>query len=135
MNLILHPFDVLTFIITGVDTIIAAETGSGKTLSYLLPLLQTFLTNADTIEANSSTTESVSVDALQGLQWYPPAVIVVPTKELAQQVAAMAKPLLQALEEQQKFIALGKKEIVHFNDQFITVLFWLHYNFIGSVRV
>jgi len=93
-------------ILTGLDTIIAAETGSGKTLSYLLPLLQTLLTNADTNAATTDNTEDVAVDALQGLQWYPPAVILVPTKELAQQVAAMARPLLQALAEQQRIIAL-----------------------------
>lgn len=58
---------------TGLSCIIHAETGSGKTLCYLLPLMKRLL-------ANKGSTEEGNL----GVQ----ALIVVPSKELAIQVAA-----------------------------------------------
>lgn len=60
------------------DVTIGAETGSGKTLAYLLPLMDDILTQK----------------ASQGVQYdYARAIILVPNKELVQQVVRMALPL------------------------------------------
>ena len=61
-------------LLQGQDAIVQAETGSGKTLSYLLPLLST-------IDASRTTVQ---------------ALIVVPTRELGLQVARVAKRLAAA---------------------------------------
>ena len=62
----------------GASCILHAETGSGKTLAYLLPLLKRLL--------GSSPVDSTPFQA----------IVVVPTKELAVQVAADVKALLGA---------------------------------------
>ena len=64
----------LDAILTGKDVVIQAQTGSGKTLSFLLPLLAT-------IDASRS--------AVQGM-------IVVPTRELGLQVSRVARRLAAA---------------------------------------
>jgi hypothetical protein len=61
------------------DVTIGAETGSGKTLAYLLPLLDDILT--EKAEGHTSSYD------------YARAVILVPNKELVQQVLRMAVPL------------------------------------------
>uniref|UniRef100_A0A7S4J1Z4 Helicase ATP-binding domain-containing protein n=1 Tax=Odontella aurita TaxID=265563 RepID=A0A7S4J1Z4_9STRA len=64
----------LDAILTGMDVVIQAQTGSGKTLSFLLPLLSK-------IDASRS--------AIQ-------AVIVVPTRELGLQISRVARRLAAA---------------------------------------
>lgn len=93
-------------IIAGKDTVIGAETGSGKTLSYMIPILHKLITaTSDDDESNdessSSTddddTENEEVDEAELLQRYggdnkenyPQAIIMVPNKELAMQVSAL----------------------------------------------
>mmetsp|Transcript_80870 Transcript_80870/g.121552 ORF Transcript_80870/g.121552 Transcript_80870/m.121552 type:complete len:608 (-) Transcript_80870:73-1896(-) len=61
------------------DVTIGAETGSGKTLAYLLPIL-------DDILKQKQSGEGLSYD-------YARAIILVPNKELVQQVLRMALPL------------------------------------------
>jgi superfamily II DNA/RNA helicase len=61
----------------GLSCILHAQTGSGKTLTYLLPLLKRLLGSDGTVD----------MTPLQGL-------IIVPTKELAVQVAADVAALL-----------------------------------------
>ena len=66
-------------ILSGEDTTIGAETGSGKTYAYLLPLVQSVLNQKQ---------------QMKGLSYeYCRAVILVPNKELAQQVVRMAASL------------------------------------------
>ncbi|EFB14381.1 hypothetical protein PANDA_022388, partial [Ailuropoda melanoleuca] len=75
-------------LLRGRHILCAAETGSGKTLGYLLPLLQRLL--------GQPSLDSHSITAPRGL-------VLVPSRELAKQVRAVAQPLgislgLQVLE-------------------------------------
>lgn len=69
----------LVALTTGLSCILHAETGSGKTLTYLLPILKRIYSSS-------------SSNAGDGVQ----AMIVVPTKELAVQVAADVASLMSA---------------------------------------
>jgi superfamily II DNA/RNA helicase len=70
------------------NVIVGSETGSGKTLAYLLPLLDDILTQKQKAydSNNLSSSSSLSYD-------YARAIILVPNKELVQQVLRMAIPL------------------------------------------
>lgn len=65
-------------LLRGRHILCAAETGSGKTLSYLLPLFQRLLRGPD-LDSRSSTT--------------PRGLVLVPSRELAEQVQAVAQSL------------------------------------------
>lgn len=72
----------------GSETLLAAETGSGKTYAYLLPLLDRLIKNEKkALEIRSSSSSSFS-PLVQ-----PRAIILAPTHELARQLAASAKGL------------------------------------------
>jgi len=65
------------------DTTVGAETGSGKTLAYLFPIIDDILLR-----------KQKAVDENDGLGYdYARAIILVPNKELVQQVVRMAVPL------------------------------------------
>jgi superfamily II DNA/RNA helicase len=70
-------------IYSGLDVVIGAETGSGKTFSYLLPLIQRCLT----LESE----ETLSRD-------YPTVVIMTPTKVLAKQIVDMSSKVFSHLQ-------------------------------------
>lgn len=72
-------------IYSGVDVVIGAETGSGKTFSYLVPLVQQCLENHQ---------ENIP----EGRKKYPSVIVMVPNKELCLQVQRMAQELVKALE-------------------------------------
>ncbi|AMD19351.1 HBR450Wp [Eremothecium sinecaudum] len=61
------------------DLFIHAQTGSGKTLAFMLPILQTILSMEERIDRKSGCF----------------AMIIAPTRELAQQMFAVASPLMQ----------------------------------------
>ncbi|XP_021026449.1 probable ATP-dependent RNA helicase DDX28 [Mus caroli] len=65
-------------LLRGRHLLCAAETGSGKTLSYLLPLFQRLLRGSD-LDSRSSTA--------------PRGLVLVPSRELAEQVQAVAQSL------------------------------------------
>nr|KAF6406567.1 DEAD-box helicase 28 [Molossus molossus] len=69
-------------LLCGRHILCAAETGSGKTLSYLLPVLQQLL--------GHPSLDSRSIPAPRGL-------VLVPSRELAEQVRAVAQPLGSSL--------------------------------------
>uniref|UniRef100_A0A2R9BDR4 ATP-dependent RNA helicase n=1 Tax=Pan paniscus TaxID=9597 RepID=A0A2R9BDR4_PANPA len=69
-------------LLRGRHVLCAAETGSGKTLSYLLPLLQRLV--------GQPSLDSLPIPAPRGL-------VLVPSRELAQQVRAVAQPLGRSL--------------------------------------
>jgi len=77
----------------GGDVVIAAETGSGKTLAYLLPLLNRLLDSP----AASEATQLFPVDEGAYADSFPRAVVVVPNRELVNQVVGMASPLVEGL--------------------------------------
>lgn len=75
-------------IVSGKDVIIGAETGSGKTLSYVLPLLSRYaITNPN----NKKT---------RGL-------ILAPTNDLCNQIFSMSAHLFSAVSTEGKLVALG----------------------------
>lgn len=80
-------------ILNGSDVVIGAETGSGKTLSFLLPLFQAVLnsTNEQRTERN-----------------YPSAVIIAPNKELSKQVVEMATNVLSKSQYLKESITVGQ---------------------------
>ena len=84
----IHPtaIQAKTFaaIASGRDVIVGAETGSGKTLSYLLPIIQGLL--------NDGRKESSEDDL--SFKNYPSAIIMVPNKELCSQVYRMTNDII-----------------------------------------
>lgn len=68
--------------LAGMDVQVCAPTGTGKTLSFLLPLLQSWLATHGTLPA-----------ALAA----PSALVLVPTRELAEQVSQVARVLAGSL--------------------------------------
>lgn len=90
-----------TAIATGQDVIVGAETGSGKTLSYLLPIIQRLL---DEAKEETEVDETV-VSMYEGS--YPSAIIMVPNKELCSQVYRMANELTSNMPEKHN-ITIGK---------------------------
>jgi len=75
-------------IMSGVDVIVAAETGSGKTYSYLIPMIQKCL-------------ENPARGTPGHINKYPSVIVLVPNKELCLQVNQMAQELTIALKEHQ----------------------------------
>ena len=78
---------------SGKDVVIAAETGSGKTYSYLIPLMQKCL------EERHSRGEAPAADAAAPRGKYPSMIVMVPNKSLCIQVQQMAEDLVVALKE------------------------------------
>jgi ATP-dependent RNA helicase MSS116 len=76
------------------DCLVQAKTGTGKTLAFLVPALQTLLMN-DTGRRDASDSPAVSI------------LVVSPTRELAMQIAQEATNLLQRLPQYRVRIAIG----------------------------
>ena len=94
-----------TAIATGQDVIVGAETGSGKTLSYLLPIIQRLL---DEGKEETEIDETV-VSMYEGS--YPSAIIMVPNKELCSQVYRMANELTSNMPEKHNItIGMSRKQ-------------------------
>ena len=88
-----------TAIATGRDVIVGAETGSGKTLSYLLPIIQGLLDEKPVEEEEEGLSLSIGS--------YPSAIIMVPNKELCSQVYRMANELINNMPQEHN-ISVGK---------------------------
>ena len=73
-------------ILNGDDCVIASETGSGKTMAYMIPLLENMIRSNNDIENNTGSS-----------LYHPTAVIMVPNKALCNQVYNMATELLSEL--------------------------------------
>ena len=82
---------------SGRDVIIGAETGSGKTLSYLVPIIDEILKKC----------EGMSPEDAGLTRSYPTAIVVVPNKELCKQVHSMANEILHQLPRKYD-ISIGK---------------------------
>ncbi|KAG7343725.1 ATP-dependent RNA helicase [Nitzschia inconspicua] len=75
------------------DVTIGAETGSGKSYAYLIPLFDSILQEkAAVAAAKASSTTDASTPLLPSYD-YARAIILVPNKELVHQVVRMAAPL------------------------------------------
>lgn len=77
------------------DCLVQAKTGTGKTVAFLLPALQTMLTK--TLGAGASNRRDSAISLL----------VISPTRELAMQIAAEANSLLQRLPKYRVRIAIG----------------------------
>ncbi len=77
---------VIAPLLAGRDALVSAETGSGKTVAFCLPLLQRSLAQAQTAPASRSTGFTRPTRSLQ-------ALVLVPTRELAVQVGDVARAL------------------------------------------
>lgn len=73
---------VIPFLLQGKDVMAASETGSGKTVAYLFPIISNILK-----EKTQSSSDKLNDQA------YPSTMILVPTRELAEQVANESKKL------------------------------------------
>ncbi|EPR59668.1 DEAD/DEAH box helicase domain-containing protein [Toxoplasma gondii GAB2-2007-GAL-DOM2] len=79
-------------ILEGRDTVIGAETGSGKTLGYVVGLVQNILLQKMIHEKKEDAAVLQKAD-LPIPRHHPYAVVIVPTRELALQVVAWARRL------------------------------------------
>ncbi|KAG5152030.1 hypothetical protein JHK84_028502 [Glycine max] len=86
----------IPLILEGKDVVARAKTGSGKTLAYLLPLLQKLFT------ANSDRKKLA-----------PNAFVLVPTRELSQQVYAEVKSLVELCRVQLKVVQLNSNMLAN----------------------
>jgi superfamily II DNA/RNA helicase len=78
--------------------VIGAETGSGKTLSYLLPLIDMTMTR--THQKVNESFDHKDIDVVDGSEdnihvTYPSAVILLPNKDLCNQVLDVALRVLK----------------------------------------
>ena len=69
------------------DVLVSTHTGSGKTLSFLVPIIQNLL-----IENNSNLKQSSSSSSSSTA--YPRAIVIAPGRELASQIVSVARSLL-----------------------------------------
>eukprot|EP01132_Coremiostelium_polycephalum_P006136 gene6136-7644_t len=76
-------------VLSGDDVLTIAQTGSGKTLGYLLPVIPHILTQMKQRTNIKSEKNSLISNSNKG----PIVLIIVPTRELAQQVESNCKPL------------------------------------------
>ncbi|TFK69249.1 P-loop containing nucleoside triphosphate hydrolase protein [Pluteus cervinus] len=74
------------------EFLLASETGSGKSIAYLLPLLQGLKVSEKPISTPNS--ESISTKPVSAPEHAPRALILAPTHELARQLSGFAKSLL-----------------------------------------
>lgn len=82
--------DAIPLALSGRDVMVIAQTGSGKTLTFLLPMLQR-LSESQSAAPPPHDSGSGAVE--------PEAVIVAPTEDLATQIAAVAEELAAGLAE------------------------------------
>ena len=71
---------LIPLLLQGKSAVASAQTGSGKTLAYLLPALM-----------------QINPDASKPVHHYPRLFILLPTKELAQQIYAVGRPYTESL--------------------------------------
>lgn len=103
-------------ILRGRNCVIAAETGSGKTISYLAPIIQMILNHK-----NDPTLERESRPPLNS----PLALIITPGRELCEQLAGVCKSLTQNLPIQSHCLTGGrlKRDMMNSEVQEMDILF------------
>ena len=89
-------------ILSGEDVVVGSETGSGKTLSYLVPIIHRLVEmrgETGTTAADADADADADANASRGphQRRYPFAVVMCPSKELAAQVYRMANDLIAEL--------------------------------------
>ncbi|CAN0306681.1 unnamed protein product, partial [Pylaiella littoralis] len=81
-------------ILSGEDLIVGAETGSGKTLAYLLPIVERVLRG----HAIAKGLPNELLGNARGWPMFPDVIVLVPNKELCEQVHSVLKGILKALD-------------------------------------
>lgn len=94
-------------ILSGADTVVAAETGSGKTHGYLVPLIDRLCRTFDNPEGALSDEASSKFHQI--------SLVLCPNVMLCEQVVRMAKCLLNEIGESQLSIAAvcGTQVLIH----------------------
>lgn len=96
---ITHPTTVqlqtIPKVLKGHNILCAAETGSGKTLSYLLPIIHRLQADVEA-QMSAETTSKIRT------------VVLVPSRELADQVVAVARPLCAPFDMQTRSVGGGR---------------------------
>ncbi|XP_015591529.1 probable ATP-dependent RNA helicase DDX28 [Cephus cinctus] len=85
---------------TGCNTLISAETGCGKTLAFLLPLVQQILRWKKLIDRKPNT---------------PLGLIITPSRELAMQIAAQVTTLTRGIDFRSKLLIGGRTKKLMLN--------------------
>ncbi|KAF7289945.1 hypothetical protein MIND_01369700 [Mycena indigotica] len=80
------------------EILLAAETGSGKSIAYLLPMLQALKLSENTTTPHNTTKHAYS----------PRALVLTPTHELARQIASSAKMLLHAPDTKLRVLCVSR---------------------------
>ncbi|KAI9672095.1 MAG: hypothetical protein M1831_001908 [Alyxoria varia] len=75
----------------GVDVLAQAKTGTGKTLAFLLPILQKIINSDPALKKLNTRRSSRRQERLQDIR----AIIISPTRELAEQIATETQKLVQ----------------------------------------
>lgn len=88
---------------SGKHTLLAAETGCGKTIAYLLPILENLI-GMPCEELNT-----------------PRALIIVPNRELAHQIGGVSKILADAVDKKVKVVTGGRTKKLMLNPEFSDV--------------
>ncbi|GAA5906622.1 hypothetical protein JCM5296_000713 [Sporobolomyces johnsonii] len=85
------------------DAILRAQTGSGKTLTFLLPMLQDLLTLPASLLTSTSSTPSASSTAQPDRTIGTLTLILAPTRELASQIHTVLSSLLDSMPYSSKY--------------------------------
>ncbi|KAF5270084.1 hypothetical protein FQA39_LY08496 [Lamprigera yunnana] len=92
--------EAICTVLSGKHCILAAETGCGKTLAYLIPIFQKLLRNKS---------EGVNM---------PRALILTPNRELAYQIGSVAEAIAEALDIKSKVVTGGHTKRIMLNPDF-----------------
>lgn len=98
----LIPIEIYIFTFVESHVLMAAETGCGKTIAYLLPIIQDIIENKVEMEVVNT----------------PKALILVPNRELAYQIGEVASNLGKAIGINVKVVIGGKTKQQMFNPTF-----------------
>ncbi|GAA5920310.1 hypothetical protein JCM1841_004523 [Sporobolomyces salmonicolor] len=85
------------------DAILRAQTGSGKTLTFLLPMLQDLLTLPASLLTSTSSTPSAPATAQPDRTIGTLTLILAPTRELASQIHTVLSSLLDSMPYSSKY--------------------------------
>jgi superfamily II DNA/RNA helicase len=95
-------------IFQGQDVIIGAETGSGKTFAYFLPLLDRYLSKLTEAEDVKPEVDADSWEASVNHHQRKLGIILAPNAPLCDQIVSMINPIMQGLQNAGLPVKLSK---------------------------